>query len=272
MPGALDGLRILVPETRELDLFVSMLEAEGAQALRCPLVRILDLEDTTAAEAWIAALTAGEFQDVVWLTGEGVHRLLAVAERKGDRAAFVRALGEVRSITRGPKPARALRALGHAPGLAAPVPTSQGVIDALAEEDIAGRAIALQLYPSGSELPLLAALRERGAVVFPVTPYRYASHADASLVVDAIGEMSEGRIHMIAFTSSPQVDRLVEVARETGLEQALRRALAKMVVAAVGPVVEEQLHRHGVTRVLRPESSFHLKPFVRAIAASWNKR
>jgi uroporphyrinogen-III synthase len=271
MPGSLEGLRVLVPETRELDLFASMLEAEGAAALRCPLVRILDLDDTAAAEAWIDALTAGQFQDVVWLTGEGLRRLLDIAERKGDRAAFVGALGRVRSITRGPKPARALRELGYTPGLAPSAPTSQGVVDALAHEAIAGRTIGVQLYPGADGLPLLTALRGRGALLFPVTPYRYAPQADAGLVANAIRDMVEDRIHMVAFTSSPQVDRLVEVAREEGLEEALRQALGRIIVAAVGPVVEERLHRHGVTHVHRPDSSFHLKPFVRAIAASWTQ-
>ena len=51
--GALAGLKILVPESRELDLFAAMLEAEGAVALRCPLVQILDLEDSSEADTWI---------------------------------------------------------------------------------------------------------------------------------------------------------------------------------------------------------------------------
>ena len=43
--GALNKLNILVPESRELDLFAGMLEAHGAKAVRCPLVQIVDLED-----------------------------------------------------------------------------------------------------------------------------------------------------------------------------------------------------------------------------------
>jgi uroporphyrinogen-III synthase len=270
MAQALKGLKILVPETRELDLFVAMLEAEGAAAFRCPLVRILDLEDTAEAEAWIAQLVAGTFKDVIWLTGEGLRRLLTIAEHTGRRDAFLDALKSVRSITRGPKPVRALREVGLASGLAATVPTSEGVIDALAGEDISGRAIAVQLYPGDGGNPLLEVLRERGAQVFPVTPYRYASAADTAQVADAIRGLAG--IDMIAFTSSPQVDRLVEVARETGLEASLREAFARVRIAAIGPVVEETLHRHGAANILRPESMFHLKPFVRAIAADWNAR
>lgn len=272
MAGALAGLTILVPESRELDLFAGMLEAEGAVALRCPMVRILDLDDSTDAAAWIERHIAGAFQDVIWLTGEGLLRLLTIAERHGRRRDFIDSLGRVRAVTRGPKPARVLHELGAAPGLAAATPTSQGVLDALAGEPIDGRPIGVQLYPGDGTAPLLEALRERGAAVFPVTPYRYASQAETAQVAEAIGAMASGRIDMIAFTSTPQVERLVEVAREAGLAARLGEAFQRVRIAAIGPVVEEALRRHGVAAVVRPQTSFHLKPLVRAIASAWGAR
>ncbi len=272
MEAALNGLTILVPESRELDFFADLLEAAGAAAVRCPLVRICDLDDPAACVVWIDQLIAGSFQDVIWFTGEGLRRLVAIAERHGRRAAFVAALGRVRTITRGPKPVRALRELGISPGLAAPTPTSQGVRDVLANEDIGGRAIGVQLYPGEGGLALLPHLRARKAMVFPVTPYRYTSEAETGQVTEAIRMLAAGRIGMIAFTSSPQVERLVEVARQAGLEAELREAFTRVRIAAIGPVVEETLRGHGVTDVLRPESNFHLKPLVRAIAAAWSGR
>jgi uroporphyrinogen-III synthase len=271
MTGPLAGLTILVPESRELDLFVRLLEAEGATAVRCPLVQILDIEDITEAEAWIERLIAGTFQDVIWLTGEGLRRLLPIAGRNERRAEFVEALGRSRMITRGPKPARVLRELGLQPGLAAATPTSRGVLDALAGEDIGGRGIGVQLYP-GAPGSLLAALHDRGAVASPVTPYRYASQAEVEQVVDAIHKLAEGRIGMIAFTSSPQVERLIAVARDAGLEAQMREAFTRVRIAAIGPVVEETLRGQGVTNILRPDSNFHLKPLVRAIATAWSTR
>lgn len=266
MAGTLQGRTILVPESRELDLFVQMLEAEGATALRCPLVQICDLEDTREAVSWIAQLIGGTFDDAIWLTGEGLRRLLAIAQMNGERERFTAALGRVRSITRGPKPARALRELGFAPGLAAVTPTSQGVVDVLAREDIAGRKIGVQLYPGDGTAPLMAQLRGLGATLYPVTPYRYASQSEAARVVEAIGRLAAGDINMIAFTSSPQVDRLIAVAAEAGLQDMLRTALGRVHVAAIGPVVEDALRRYGVTSIIRPDTSFHLKPLVRAMA------
>ena len=169
------------------------------------------------------------------------------------------------------KPARALRELGLQPGLPAATPTSEGVLDALAGEDIRGRRIGVQLYPGEGGL-LATALRNRGAVASPVTPYRYASQAEADQVIDAIHMLAAGRIGMIAFTSSPQVERLIAVSRDGALEAKLREVFARVRIAAIGPVVEETLRGHGVTNILRPDSNFHLKPLVRAIAAAWSRR
>jgi uroporphyrinogen-III synthase len=56
-------------------------------------------------------------------------------------------LAKVRKITRGPKPVRRLRSLGLQPDLAAEPPTTAGIIAALSGENLAGRRIAIQLYP-----------------------------------------------------------------------------------------------------------------------------
>jgi uroporphyrinogen-III synthase len=232
-------------------------------------VQILDLEDSGEAEAWIDTLISGGFQDVIWLTGEGLRRLLTIARRTGRETAFITALGNLRSITRGPKPARALREIGLAPGLAAATPTSEGVAEALAPEDIAGRPIGVQLYPGDGPNALLATLQTRGALLKPVTPYRYASQAETAQVIGAIEEMIAGRVDVIAFTSTPQVERLFDVAEKAGIGLKLKDAFAHVSVASIGPVVEEALHHHGILQMVQPEAAFHMKPLLRTIAA-WN--
>lgn len=263
--AALDRLTILIPETRELDLFAGMLESEGATTLRCPLVQSLDPEDLTETDKWINRCIAGAFDDLILLTGEGLRRLLALSGPR--REMLIAALGRLRTVTRGPKPARVLREIGLSPGLTATTPTSGGVLDALAGEDIASRPIGVQLYPGEGAAPLVVALRERGAEVFPVTPYRYTSGAETERVADAIRTLAAGRIGLIAFTASPQVERFFQVAREARLENALIAGLARTPVAAIGPVVEGTLAEHGIPVAVRPQTSFHLKPLVRAIIA-----
>ena len=265
MSADLAGRRILVPESRELALFASMLEAQGAETLRCPLVAMRDVEDPAPVEAWLSRLAEGRFDDLILLTGEGLRRLMPIARRIGLDAAVVEAIGRLRTITRGPKPVRALRELGLSAQVAAPVPTTEGVIAALSTLDLAGRTVGVQLYPDNPNTVLLDAIRSAGAVPDAVLPYRYATDAETAQVEAAIREMADGRVDFVAFTSSPQVRRLQNVAKARGLEEEFRRGLARTRIAAVGPVVAEAVEAIGAQVAVAPESTFHMKPLVNAI-------
>lgn len=259
------GRRILVPESRELDLFAHMLEERGAEAVRCPLVTILDLEDPAPVEAWLKRLVAGALDDLVVLTGEGLRRMLGVAQRAGIEADVVAGLKRLRTITRGPKPARVLRTIGLAPGIAAETPTTEGVIAALRRENLAGRTVGVQLYPGNPNRLLLDFLGGAGATSDSILPYRYASDTEAQRVEGAIRDMAGGKFDAIAFTSSPQLARLQEVAKQRDLEAELRRGLTRLRIAAVGPVIGAALEKLGFSVAAMPETSFHLKPLVGAL-------
>ena len=155
------------------------------------------------------------FDWVILFTGEGVRRLLACAERHGRRDAFVNALAKTRTLTRGPKPVRVLKEIGVAPTLIAQTPTTDGVIASLRTLDLKGRTIGVQLY-SDSNPPLLQYLQEAGAKAETVLPYIYAPKSDSGRVLELIGQMAMGKVDAIAFTSSPQVDRLFAIAEEGG--------------------------------------------------------
>src|SRR5260370_11289490 len=115
----LAGRRIALLEHRELDRLGRMLEEQGAETLRCPLVAIVDAADPAPVRAWIERAIAAPFDDLVLMTGEGLRRLRGAAERAGLEPDFRDALGRMRTITRGPKPARALREIGMSPALRA---------------------------------------------------------------------------------------------------------------------------------------------------------
>jgi uroporphyrinogen-III synthase len=267
-PLPLAGRTIALPEARELDRLAQMLEAEGARAVRCPLIAILDAPDERPVLAWVQALAAGQFDDLVFLTGEGLKRLVALAERHGLRDAAVAALGRARTITRGPKPARALHELGLSATLPAAVPTSAGVIEALAALDLRGRRVGVQLYGEEPNRPLVEALARAGAQVSVVAPYVYASASDTGRVVELVGSLADGGVDAIAFTSASQIDRLWQVAKEAGAEERLRAGLARARVAAIGPIAVEALATRGVRADIVPEKSFVMRRLVNAIVAA----
>jgi len=267
--SVLDSLRnrrIALAESRELDLLAGMLEREGAIVLRCPLVSIHDAPDAKPVEAWLRRLIGDGMQDVILYTGEGLRRLLGFAERAGLRADFVAALMRVRKITRGPKPVRALRENGLQPDLVTEVPTTEGLIALLKGENLVGRSVGLQIYGQEPNRQMVDFLTSSGATVDIVAPYIYASEADDHQVEECIRQLADGRIDAIAFTSSPQIQRLEDVAAKTNMSHALRQGLSRAKVAAIGPVMAAELERRGLHADVMPETSYTMKPLVKSIA------
>jgi uroporphyrinogen-III synthase len=272
MTGELRGRRIIVPETRELAVFISMLEERGATCLPCPLVAILDAPDPAPVEAWLRRFIASPCDDLILLTGEGLRRLVALAARREIREPFVAALARSRRITRGPKPVRALREIGLESHLSAEPPTTEGVISLLSRLELRGRRVGTQLYPDSAHERLLGYLAAAGAAVDAVLPYAYASKSEDALVAAAIDEMAAGKVDAIAFTSAPQVRRLSEVAAKSGRTEALRRGFERVRVAAVGPVVAAELAALGVNASIAPAGeTYFMKPLARALAAAFEE-
>lgn len=265
----LAGRVVALPETRELDRLADLLEQEGARIWRCPMVAILDAPDPAPSRAWLRELAEGRIDDVVLLTGEGLRRLMTTAERMGIAPQIVTALGRVRKITRGPKPARALKELGLATDHPAAVPTSAGVIEELRALDLRGRRVGVQLYGEEPSDELRAFIAGAGAQVLPVAPYVYAAASDAAEVVRLIADIAGGRVDVIAFTSASQIERLFAIARANQLEPVLQQGLARHVrVAVIGPIAAETLRRYGVEPAIVPEKAYVMKRLVSAIVAA----
>lgn len=265
--SALQGRTIAVPESRELDLFARMLEERGASVMRCPLVTILDAPNSQPVQAWLEDFSNSPYDYLILLTGEGLRRLLGVAERADTdlRARFIQALAKTRKVTRGPKPANALRKEGLKTDISASAPTTAGVIETLKAHDLDGRIVGVQLYGEDPNPELINFLNGAGADVRPVAPYVYADDSDDPEVRRLITALIDQQVDAIAFTSTPQVRRLLQIARAHQLDDALRESMANISVAAVGPVVAQALEKHGIAVDLMPESSWFMKPLVREL-------
>ncbi|SFS20043.1 uroporphyrinogen-III synthase [Dyella sp. OK004] len=264
---ALAGRCIAVPESRELDVFASLLERRGAEVWRCPLVDIRDAPDPAPVLEWLRMFNGGGCDDLLLFTGEGLRRLLSAIDRHAPewRERFIERLSEIRIVARGPKPGRVLRELGLRPTLVADPATTAGMIVMLRDLDLRYRRIGVQLYGSDPNTLLMAFLDEAGAQVLPVAPYVYADAADDADVMAMIERMRGGGIDAIAFTSLQQVERLFRVVEAQQQSAALQAALARVVVAAVGPLVVDALAAHGVRVQVIPSESYYLKPLTTAL-------
>jgi uroporphyrinogen-III synthase len=254
-------------------VLAALFERRQARVWRIPLVAIHDSPDQAAVCQWLEDFMARPVDVFIVLTGEGLRRLQSAARRLGREQDFIAALARCCCLCRGPKPGRVLKAMGLQTDLLAAAPTTEGVIETLRGLDLAGKRVAVQLYGQDPNLKLMACLDACGLDGYStVAPYIYADEAETSRVEELIRDLAAGRLDMIAFTSQPQWHRLLKVARGAGLESTLQAGLTKVLVAAVGPVVADEISKSGCQVAVMPEQSFFMKPLVRAAEQAFAAR
>jgi uroporphyrinogen-III synthase len=105
------------------------------------------------------------------------------------------------------------------------------------------RRIAVQEYGRSSP-ELLEGLRARGAQVTTVPVYQWDLPHDAGPLREAVRRLAAGQFDVVLFTTSIQVVHLLRIAAEQGIEERVRGALQRMVIASVGPSTSETLREH----------------------------
>jgi uroporphyrinogen-III synthase len=266
----LTGRTIALPESRQLDILSRMLQKRGANVWRCPLVSILDTPHSGPVNEWLKLCIEQPFDYLILLTGEGLRRLLGFAHRAGTEQAFIDSLRSVRKLIRGPKPGQALREIQLKHELIAEQPTTDGVIQTLQSLDLKSCRIGVQLYGDNPNTKLIDYLSSRGAVIYSVAPYIYAPDSDELRVTELINELAAGNVDAVAFTSQPQLKRLLAVAQKNGQEELLKEALQATTIAAVGPVVAQAIRDAGLQVDVMPTSSFFMKPMVSSLVEALN--
>ncbi len=250
------GLRVLSLESRRAQEMAKLITSYGGEATVAPSMREVPLESNTEAQAFTRALTAGGFDVVIFLTGVGTRALTRVAETVCPRDQFVTALQRVNVVARGPKPIAALKELGVPVTLAVPEPnTWRELLRALDEKvdslPLSKKRVAVQEY-GASNAELLAGLTERGAQVTRVPVYEWALPENTAPLRMAIAAITQGEVDVALFTTSVQVIHLLKIAEEMKLEEALRRAFARIFVGSIGPVTSEELRAHGIPADFEP--------------------
>ncbi|HEU4400605.1 MAG TPA: uroporphyrinogen-III synthase, partial [Candidatus Polarisedimenticolia bacterium] len=248
-----EGLQVAAFESRLADEMAHLILYHGGRPLVAPSMREIPLEENREALAFGERLLAGECDVLILLTGIGARTLVEALETRHPRARVLEALARVQRVCRGPKPVAALRSLGLDPGITVPEPnTWVELLRTLDEKTpVGGRRVAVQEYGVSND-ELIQGLRERGAEVIRVPLYRWAFPEDLAPLHAAIEAIAGGRVDVVLFTNTHQVDNVLRAARESGLEERLRAALARLVVASVGPIASQGLREAGLPVDLEP--------------------
>ena len=265
MSNTLENINIALPESRQLDVLANLCVNRGARVWRCPLVSIHDSPNAQAIELWMKNFIEQTPDILLVLTGEGIKRLTAFAERFNCLEQWKGALSHTHILARGPKPNRALKVLKLEADQLAETPTTDGMMASLEKMDLNGKTLAVQLYGEDPNQKLQDYLKLRSANYNTVAPYVYASNVDTERVLNLINALAENAIDIICFTSKAQYQRLEKVAEKHQMTDRLTLGLQHTQIAVVGPVVADQLKEAGYKIATMPEGKFFMKPMIRAI-------
>ncbi|MDD5558848.1 uroporphyrinogen decarboxylase [Candidatus Methylomirabilis sp.] len=253
--GSLSNLSVVSFESRLAGAMADLISRQGGTPISAPAVREIPLAKNPEALEFARELLAGRIDLVVLLTGVGIRALLAAIEGTYPRAEFLAALSRIPTIVRGLKPQAVLRELGVPITLAVPDPnTWREILSAIDDAAIPlqGRRVAVQEY-GRSNPELVAGLMARGASVMQVSVYRWALPEDCGPLRRAIKTIIEREVDLVLFTTAVQVNHLLQVAAEEGMEESLRAGLRDTVVASIGPTCSRALREHGLVVDLEPE-------------------
>lgn len=227
-----------------------LIRNQGGVPFVAPSMREVPLSDNPKAFEFAERLFRGDFEMMILLTGVGTRLLNDVLTTRYPQDRFQQALRMLVLVVRGSKPMAVLREWGIPPAVMVPEPNTWREILA-AIEGRAERKIVVQEYGRPAQ-ELVGALRERGAEVTTVPVYQWGLPLDTGPLREAVKRLATAGFDVAMFTTSAQVPHLMKIAEEEGLEQEVRGAMKKLVVASVGPSTSEALREFGIEPDLEP--------------------
>ena len=250
-----NGLRVLSFESRRAKEIAHLIANNGGVPIVAPSTREVPEGPNEDEVKLIRGILTHQFDAVILMTGVGARALIETAKTLSGEN-FLTALGKTAVVVRGPKPSAVMREFNVPVTLAVPEPNTWreivSILDANSQAvPLQGRRIAVQEHGEPSP-ELYAALRERGAEVFPVHVYRWELPEDIGPLKAAVQSLVNREINVVMFTSSVQFAHAARIADELGVRSEFLSALKNVVVASIGPTTSETLRKNGITVDFEP--------------------
>lgn len=245
---------MLALESRRAAEIGTLISRFGGRPIVAPALREVPRESKADAVRFADQLLGGAVDVVIFLTGVGARALLDAVADVHPREKVIAALSRTRVAVRGPKPLAVMREWGVPVWVAAAEPnTWRDLVTALdtraGEQSLHGCRVAVQEY-GVSNAQLLDALSSRGAQVTRVPVYQWTLPEDTGPLRSAVRALIAGDIDMVLLTSGVQLAHLWDVAEQENAADQLQRALARTLIASIGPTCTEEVRRRGLTVAL----------------------
>jgi uroporphyrinogen III methyltransferase/synthase len=223
------GKRVVITRAREqADALASRLRALGADAIEVPTIEIRPAADFAPLDRAIAELAAYD-----WLIFTSANGVRFFVERLDRSNADLRAL-RARICAIGPATRAAIEALHLKADLMGKEYVAEGLVEAFAAFDLAGKRVLLPRAAVARDL-VPVELGRLGAEVDVVEAYRTVAPENAA---ERIREALDCHPHAITFTSSSTVQNFVAA---VGAE-----AIRGVKAVSIGPVTSKTARSLGV--------------------------
>lgn len=265
----LEDLKVAIFESRHSKTMGDLVALQGGTPVLAPSMQEIPLENNTACFEFAEKLLSGKIDILVLLTGVGTRALVTVLETRYPKEKIFDAFKKTVIVPRGPKPIRVLREWGISYAVEVPEPnTWRELMEAIKEMPLQGKTVAVQEYGIAND-EFTEALKARGALVMPVPVYRWALPDDLEPLKKTLSQIVDGQIDIALFTTSVQIDHVLQVARSLNIESKLRAAMKRLVIGSIGPDCTETLISRGFTPDIEPQSS-KMGSFVQDVSEKAN--
>jgi uroporphyrinogen-III synthase len=238
------GLKVISFESRRAVEMAQLIRKQQGEPIVAPSMREAPIERNEEAFQFAERLFAGEFDMMILLTGVGTRILNQALAARYPPDRFAEALRRITVVPRGPKPIAVLREMKVPFAITVPEPNTWREVLA-STVGRPERRIAVQEYGRPSA-ELIHGLLARGAEVTSVRVYQWDLPEDTGPLREAAERIAAEEVDVALFTTSVQIDHLLRVAAERGLEDYVRAAFSKILVASVGPATTEALEDNGI--------------------------
>lgn len=212
----------------QANALVSLLEAQGAEAVRFPTIVVRSPEDWAPLDGALDRLSTYDW--CIFTSARGVE---AVAGRLKERGQDPQVLAIVQLAAIGPKTARALESLGLRVACMPEEYRAEAIVEVVGREAIAGGCFLLPRARVAREV-LPETIRALGGTIDVVEAYRTEAPERAEAAALA-GRLRAGEIDAVTFTSSSTVTNFLALMADYG-GSALLEGVA---VACIGPITAE---------------------------------
>jgi len=262
----LSGTRWLIFEARRAEETAILFRKAGAEPTCVAVLREVPTDEAPAVLAFGTKLERGECDLLIAETGVGVRFLWRIFEPHygADKARAL--LDKPVLVARSSKPAAAFRELGLNADVLVPEPNTWREILNIMRPRPERRVTVLE-YGKPDER-LLAGLADQKRAVDRVCVYHYELPDDLAPIDSALMRLIAGEFQGVAFTTSGQVDHLMEAARRLGKLAEVRTALGRTFVASIGPTTTGTLREAGFSVAFEP-STPKLGPLVQGLNTAY---